>query len=83
MSTARFTLILTFIAILLGAPLTILTLHTTSGFDRIESSFDRIENSINRLEDKVERLDDRVDQLAKDVAEIKGALKAKGIMAKR
>ena len=76
MSTARFTIILIVVGILLGAPLTIMTLHTTSGFGRIESS-------VNRVADKVDRLDERVDRLATEMAEITGALKAKGIIAKR
>ena len=55
--------------------------------DKMESKIDQLESKmeshIDQLESKIDQLDNKVDGLSNEVAEIKGALKAKGIMAHR
>ena len=53
-----------------------------SRIGRLETKMDRLETRMDRLESKIDQLDNKVDGLSNEVAEIKGALKAKGIMAK-
>ena len=53
-----------------------------SQIGRLETRIDRLETRMDRLESKIDQLDNKVDGLSNEVAEIKGALKAKGIMAK-
>ena len=86
--------VLTLVVVMFSTAIMVLTYYNISGFerleariesriDRLESKMDRLESRMDRLEGKIDQLDDKVDGLSNEVAEIKGALKAKGIMANR
>ena len=51
--------------------------------EQLENRMGQLENRMGQLENRVDRLDDKIDGLSNEVAEIKGALKAKKIMANR
>lgn len=50
---------------------------------QLEHRMGQFEHRMGQLEHRVHRLDDKIDGLSNEVAEIKGALKAKKIMADR
>ena len=79
--------VLTLVVVMFSTAIMVLTYYNISGFERlearIESRMGRLESRMDRLEGKIDQLDDKVDGLSNEVAEIKGALKAKGIMANR
>ncbi len=50
---------------------------------QLENRMGQLEHRMGQLENRVDRLDDKVDVLSNEVAEIKGVLKAKKIMADR
>ena len=50
---------------------------------QLEHRMGQLEHRMGQLENRVDRLDDKVDVLSNEVAEIKGVLKAKKIMADR
>ena len=94
--------VLTVVVAMFSTAITISTLYTISGFERLESRIDRLEGKMesqmdrleskleskidqleSKLESKIDQLDNKVDGLSNEVAEIKGGLKAKGIMANR
>ena len=50
---------------------------------QLENKMGQLEHRMGQLENRVDRLDDKVDVLSNEVAEIKGVLKAKKIMADR
>lgn len=86
--------VLTLVVAMFSTVVIVSTYYNISGFERVEgrielleqrleNRIDRLENRIERLENRVHRLDDKIDGLSNEVAEIKGALKAKKIMANR
>lgn len=90
--------VLTVVVAMFSTAITVSTLYTISGFERLESRIDRLEGKMesqidrleskmdrleSKLESKIDQLDNKVDGLSNEVAEIKGGLKAKGIMANR
>ena len=90
--------VLTVVVAMFSTAVTVSTLYTISGFERLESRIDRLEGKMesqidrleskmdrleSKLESKIDQLDNKVDGLSNEVAEIKGGLKAKGIMANR
>ena len=83
--------VLTLVVAMFSTAIMVSTLYTISGFERLEARIesrmdrleDKMESQIDQLESKIDQLDNKVDGLSNEVAEIKGALKAKGIMAHR
>ena len=90
--------VLTVVVAMFSTAVTVSTLYTIAGFERLESRIDRLEGKMesqidrleskmdrleSKLESKIDQLDNKVDGLSNEVAEIKGGLKAKGIMANR
>lgn len=66
-SSKQLTIILAVVAILLGGPLTAINFWYVSGFERIGH--------------KMELMDGKINRLTENFAEVRGALKAKGIVA--
>ena len=83
--------VLTLVVAMFSTAIMVSTLYTISGFERLEARIesrmdrleDKMESQMEQLESKIDQLDNKVDGLSNEVAEIKGALKAKGIMASR
>ena len=83
--------VLTLVVAMFSTAIMVSTLYTISGFERLEARIesrmdrleDKMESQMEQLESKIDQLDNKVDGLSTEVAEIKGALKAKGIMASR
>ena len=83
--------VLTLVVAMFSTAIMVSVLYTISGFERLEARIenrmdrleDKMESQIDQLESKIDQLDNKVDGLSNEVAEIKGALKAKGIMAHR
>ena len=90
MSWKQLMAVLTLVVAMFSTVVIVSTYYNISGFERVEgridrlgSRIDRLENRIERLENRVHLLDDKIDALSNEVSEIKGALKAKKIMANR
>lgn len=94
MSWKQLMAVLTLVVAMFSTVVIVSTSYNVSGFERVEGRIkqlesvlggriDRLENRIEQLENRVHRLDDKIDGLSNEVAEIKGALKAKKIMANR
>jgi len=86
--------VLTLVVAMFSTAIMISTYYNVSGFERVENRIeqlegtlgdriDKLESRINHLESRINHLDNKIDGLSNEVAEIKGALKAKKIMANR
>lgn len=79
--------VLTLVVAMFSTAIMISTYYNVSGFERVENRIEQLEGTlgdrIDKLESRINHLDNKIDGLSNEVAEIKGALKAKKIMANR
>ena len=79
--------VLTLVVAMFSTAIMISTYYNVSGFERVENRIEQLEGTlgdrIDKLESRINHLDNKIDGLSNEVAEIKGALKTKKIMANR